>query len=595
MRTRVTVIAVCGLAGVLLWVLDALLTWQVAASSTFVGALLNDAPTERVSMRLLVLVTLVVLGTIIADVTLRRHRSERELCRVNDQMDLILNSVADGIIGLDTRGLITFANPAAAAILGHEVSGLEGCPHHSLVHHTCADGSAYPEDECPITAACIGGHSREISDEVMWRRDGLSVPVRYICAPMRDGDEIVGATLLFEEIGEAKRAQEELARLSHLSALILTWAGEGIFGVDGRGRFTFANPAAGVMLGYEPFDLVGQSVHDLIHHTREDGEPLHEDQSLLLAAYRDNDVYHVSDDLFWRSDGASFPTEYTSTPLREGEALVGMVVVFKDITERNLAEANLRQTMDDLAHSNRELEQFAYIASHDLQEPLRMVEGYMDLLVRRYSDQLDADGREFIDYAADGAGRMRRLIEDLLEYSRVGTRGRRLQPVELNEAVDDALANLKLVIDESGAIITRDQMPTVLGDHAQLAQLYQNLIGNAIKFRGDETPRIDLGAERDGETWRLSVADNGIGIAPEQHERVFVLFQRLHARDEYPGTGIGLAVCRRIVERHGGKLGVRAEENEGAIFYFNLPVAPGMTTGVTRNEDAANSATEAMT
>jgi PAS domain S-box-containing protein len=426
----------------------------------------------------------------------------------------------------------------------------------------------------------VAGHSREISDEVMWRRDGSSVPVRYMCAPMRDGDQIVGATLLFEEVGEGQRAREELARLSYLSALILTWAGEGIFGVDARGRFTFANPAAGVMLGYEPDDLVGQSVHELIHHTRADGEPLPEDQSLLLAAYRDNDVYHVGDDLFWRSDGVGFPVEYTSTPLREGDTLVGTVVVFKDITERNLAEANLRQTMDDLARSNRELEQFAYIVSHDLQEPLRMVAGYMDLLVRRYSDRLDDDAREFIDYAVDGARRMRRLIEDLLEYSRVGTRGQRLQPVSLDKAVDDALANLQVAIEECGAIITRDQMPTVLGDHAQLAQLYQNLIGNAIKFRGDETPRIYLGAERDGETWRLSVADNGIGIAPEEHERIFVLFQRLHARDEYPGTGIGLAVCRRIVERHGGKLRVQAEEDEGATFHFNLSVAPGITTDV---------------
>ncbi len=591
MRTRVTVIAACGLAGILLWAVDTLLTWRVAASSTFVGALLTDAPSERVSMRLLVLVTLVVLGTIIADVTLRRHRSERELCRVNDQMDLILNSAADGIIGLDTRGRITFANPAAAAILGHEVSGLEGRPHHSLLHHTRADGSVYPEDECPITAACASGNSREIADEVMWRRDGSSVPVRYVCAPMRDGDEIVGATLVFEEIGEGERALEELARLSHLSALILTWAGEGIFGVDARGRFTFANPAAGVMLGYEPDDLVGQSVHELIHHTRADGKPLHQDQSLLLAAYRDNDVYHVGDDLFWRSDGASFPTEYTSTPLREGDTLVGMVVVFKDITERKLAEANLRQTMDDLAHSNRELEQFAYIASHDLQEPLRMVEGYMDLLVRRYSDKLDDDAREFINYAADGAGRMRRLIEDLLEYSRVGTRGRRPQPVPLNEAVDDALANLGTAIEESGASVTRDEMPTVLGDQAQLTQLYQNLIGNAIKFRGDKPPRVYLGAERDGETWRLSVADNGIGIAPEQHERIFVLFQRLHGRDKYSGTGIGLAVCRRIVERHGGKLRVRSEEGAGATFSFSLPVAVG--TG-SQNESATDRSAGAM-
>ena len=229
---------------------------------------------------------------------------------------------------------------------------------------------------------------------------------------------------------------------------------------------------------------------------------------------------------------------------------------------------------DELARSNRELEQFAYVASHDLQEPLRMVASYTQLLARRYKDKLDEDANEFIHYAVDGAMRMQALINDLLMISRVGTRGKPLQPCEAGLSLEHALINLRMAIEEAGAEVTHDPMPRVVADVSQLTQLLQNLIGNAIKFHSGEQPRIHVGAQRRGHDWVISVKDNGIGIAPEFFERIFVIFQRLHGKQEYPGTGIGLAVCKKIVERHGGTIWVESEPDQGATFLFTLSAAP---------------------
>jgi signal transduction histidine kinase len=260
------------------------------------------------------------------------------------------------------------------------------------------------------------------------------------------------------------------------------------------------------------------------------------------------------------------------------------------VAERERAEAQLKSLNEELEQrvtkrtgelkrSNEDLEQFAYVASHDLQEPLRMVTSYMQLLRQRYKGQLDNNAEEFIGFALDGAERMQRLIVDLLTYSRVGTKAKPLAPTDLNEVVARALRNLTIAIEESAAKISYPHLPVVAADGTQLTQLFQNLIGNAIKFRGDGPLEIQIAAQQERGGWHLRVSDNGIGIAKKDFERIFIIFQRLHTREKYPGTGIGLSICKKIVERHGGRIWVESEEGRGTTFHFILSGQPDTQIG----------------
>lgn len=272
--------------------------------------------------------------------------------------------------------------------------------------------------------------------------------------------------------------------------------------------------------------------------------------------------------------------DYVTKPLNGAEVLarIGTHLTL-DGLRRQLAEQNARlqrevamreQTEAALLRSNTELEQLAYVASHDMQEPLRMVASYLQLVAQRYKGRLDADADEFIGYAVDGAKRMQALINDMLAYSRVGTKARPFEPTDCAKVLETALANLRIALADSRAEVTHGPLPEVMGDPTQLLQLFQNLIGNALKFRGEAPPQVRIEAEPVEGHWRFTVRDNGIGIAPEYHQRIFVLFQRLHGRTEYPGTGIGLAICKKIVERHGGTIGVASEPGAGATFSFTI-------------------------
>ncbi|HLL55307.1 MAG TPA: ATP-binding protein [Myxococcaceae bacterium] len=299
----------------------------------------------------------------------------------------------------------------------------------------------------------------------------------------------------------------------------------------------------------------------------------------------------VGDEAWARSEGL---VAFAGCPILFGNTLLGVLAVFAteplpedtlpglegvvdtmaQSIERKRAEEALAQRAEDLARSNAELERFAYVASHDLQEPLRMVASYTQMLRRRYQGRLDADADEFIRFAVEGVNRMKLLIQDLLDYSRVGRRSKELVPVPAAEVLDRSLADLRTQLAEAGGTVTHDALPVVMADRTQLGQLFTNLLSNALKFRRrDVAPRIHVSASQEGNHWVFSVRDNGIGIEPQYFERIFVLFQRLHTTAEYPGTGIGLAVCKKIVEGHGGRMRVESTPGQGTTFVFTLPVA----------------------
>lgn len=309
----------------------------------------------------------------------------------------------------------------------------------------------------------------------------------------------------------------------------------------------------------------------------------------VTASVETDAAFHCEYRAIWPKDGTIRWIAARGKVYRDetGRA-VRMTGVVWDVSDRRKVEEELRQSAAELRRSNEELEQFAYVASHDLQEPLRMVASFVQLLGQRYTGKLDAQADEFIKFAVDGAKRMQSLIRDLLAFSMVGTRKRTLAPVDAMEPVQNALENLKLTIAESGASVTVGTLPTVVCNPDQTTMLFQNLIANGIRFCRDESPRIDVSAARGAGEYIFSVADNGIGIEPQYHARIFVIFQRLHKADQYPGTGIGLALCKKIVLRHGGRIWVDSTPGKGSIFHFSIPDragrnAPGPSTETTAN------------
>ena len=371
------------------------------------------------------------------------------------------------------------------------------------------------------------------------------------------------------DISKRKQAEGALRETTDYLESLLNYANAPIIVWDANRHITRFNHAFEQMTGYAAEAMLGQDVAVLFP-----------DESRADSLRKIGET--ASDSAGWES--VEIPIQCRDGRLRvalwnsanvyasDGRTRVATIAQGQDITERKHAEEKSNAYATELERSNRELEQFAYVASHDLQEPLRMVSSYVQLLSRRYRGKLDADADEFIGYAVDGASRMQRLINDLLAYSRVGTRGTEFVPTDSNRAFDQALANLAVAIAESNAVVTRDELPVISADSAQLTQLFQNLIGNALKFRGAEIPQIHVSAARQVDDWLFAVRDNGIGFEQQYADRIFVIFQRLHTRQEYPGTGIGLAICKRIVERHEGTIRAEGTPGKGATFYFTIPV-----------------------
>jgi PAS domain S-box-containing protein len=349
---------------------------------------------------------------------------------------------------------------------------------------------------------------------------------------------------------------------------LLEAAPDGMVVVNSAGEIVLLNLRAESQFGYRRDELLGQRVTSIIPQGF--AERLIADGTRTAAEALAQQIGTGIELTGLRRDGTCFPIEIMLSPLEDSQGML-VTAAIRDISTRKAAEAELLQKVEELKRSNEELGQFAYIASHDLQEPLRMVASYTQLLSRRYKGQLDADADEFIAFAVDGASRMQQLIQDLLAYSRVGTKGKELQETASERALAQALINLRAAVEASGAEVTHDPLPIVLADDSQLVQLFQNLVGNAIKYQGPGAPKVHVSAARSGSgRWQFAVRDNGLGIDPQYFERIFGMFQRLHKREEFAGTGIGLAICRKIAERHGGDIDVESVPGQGATFRFTL-------------------------
>jgi PAS domain S-box-containing protein len=506
----------------------------------------------------------ILVTAAIRDISVRRA-AEAHLAQMEGRYRGLLEAAPDAMVVVNQAGGIVLLNLQAEKQFGYSRDELVGKQVKSIIpkgfaERLIADGTRTAAE----ALAQQIGTGIELSAR---RKDGTEFPIEIMLSPLESAEGIL-VTAAIRDISVRKAAEVHLAQMEGRYRGLLEAAPDAMILVNQAGAIVLVNLQAEKQFGYRRHELVGQQVENIIPEGL--AERLLED-TLRAPAHALAEPIRVGIELNGRHrDGSDFPIEIMLSPLDSAEGRL-MTVAIRDITTRKQAEAHLLEKMKELNRSNEELGQFAYIASHDLQEPLRMVASYTQLLSKRYKGKLDADADEFIAFAVDGANRMQRLIKDLLSYSRVGTTGKQLLDTSAEEALQQALMNLGGAIEDSSALVTHDPLPAVLADEMQLVQLFQNLVGNAIKYQSPGIPRVHISAARShGAKWTFSVQDNGLGIDPQYFDKIFGMFQRLHKREEFAGTGIGLAICKKIVERHGGSIAVESQPGQGSTFRFAL-------------------------
>jgi PAS domain S-box-containing protein len=500
----------------------------------------------------------------IRDITMRKD-AERHLAQMEGRYRGLLEAAPDAMVVVNQGGEIVLLNVQAEKQFGYSRDELVGQKVKNIIpegfaERLIADGT---RSAAEALAQQIG-----TGIELIARRKNRSeFPIEIMLSPLESAEGTL-VTAAIRDISVRRAAERHLAQMEGRYRGLLEAAPDAMVVVNQKGEIVLLNVQAEKQFGYSRDELVGQKVKNIIPQGF--AERLVAD---ALRSVEDALAQQIGTGIELtgrRKDSSEFPIEIMLSPLESAEGILVTAAV-RDITTRKTAEANLLNKMEELNRSNEELGQFAYIASHDLQEPLRMVASYTQLLSRRYKGKLDSDADEFIAFAVDGASRMQRLIQDLLAYSRVGTKGRDLLDISSEEALQQALINLRGAIEEKDALVTHDPLPAVVADDMQLIQLFQNLVGNAIKYQNAEIPKVHISASRNGsKKWTFSVKDNGLGIDPQYFEKIFGMFQRLHKREEFAGTGIGLAICKKIVERHGGSISVESQPGQGSTFRFAL-------------------------
>ena len=502
------------------------------------------------------------------DITdIKRVQRQAEEGRV--RLQAVLETMPAGVVIAEApSGRLVYSNPELERIFGHPMLPSSNIEEYAEWEGRHLDGTPYAPEDFPLSRSLTTGEVVK-GEEIVFSRGVKSVVVSVNSAPIRDaGGRIVGGVAIDLDVTERKRAEEALARSKQLLERVFSDMNEGVVILDATGNIIDFNEAFARILRFKSKEETLRSIDQfaaLFKTYRLDGSPLPMEEwaGSRAIAGETGTIENISE----RTDtGERFVLFSSYAPLKDDMGkVVGGVQVSTDITERKRAEEELRR-------SNEELRQFAYVASHDLQEPLRTISTHLQLLERKNRGKLDESSARSVAFAVGASLRMKDMIDDLLAYSRVERSGEEFRETDMNAVADEVLDNLRRSIADSGAEVTVDPLPTVLADRSHMVQLLQNLVSNGIKFqpRG-QAPKVRVSAERSGLDWIFSVQDNGIGIPKEDQQRLFQMFQRMHTRDEYEGTGIGLAIVKRIVERHGGRVWVESEQGKGSTFHFTLP------------------------